>query len=255
MRYLIYGLYLFTLPLWSDTSKDAYFKYLEQYPFLSSSLGHADQGEIEIVLDKEKISAIEQQRQRKVGVIAEDTYWLWINDAVKFPSGSYGVYGRILQKQIFKNNFVGVAVLPLLSDGRIALNRNFRHATRSWEYELPRGGANPEESIEEAAKRELKEETGFVVNSIHLLGHMSVDSGLTSTIVPIVVAKVSYQEDSQPEDSEAIESIDLFTLEEIKKGFVNGYLSIIKGEKEVKIPLRDSFLAFALLQAQLQKLF
>jgi 8-oxo-dGTP pyrophosphatase MutT (NUDIX family) len=56
-------------------------------------------------------------------------------------------------------------VLPVLPSGQIILVLNFRHPTRSWKLELPRGGMQSGETQEEAALRELKEETGFITSS------------------------------------------------------------------------------------------
>ena len=230
-----------------------YFKYQQQYPKIFFPLGDANRGEIEIILDKKAISEIEKKTGRKVGVIGEDTYWLWINDAVKFPSGKQGVYGRILWRQSLTGP-TGVAVMALLPNAKILLNCNFRHATRSWEYELPRGGVQPNETIEEAALREVREETGMVIDKLHLLGHMAPDSGVMNTIVPVFLAEVIAEEKATPEDSEAIDAVESFTVEELKKGFIDGFLIAKIQGKEQKIPLRDPFLAFALLQAELRQL-
>lgn len=243
--------FVFTAPLFADQSVEDYFDYLDKYPKLSSYLGDAEQGEIEIILDKQKISAIQKQTGRMVGIVGKDTYWLWINDAVKFPSGKEGVYSRLLSIQSLRGP-TGVAVMPILPNGKIALNRNFRHATRSWEYELPRGGVNINETIEEAAMREVKEETGMILENLKLLGHIAPDSGITNAIIPIFLAKTVAQEEAQPEDSEAIAAIEAFSIEEIKKGFIDGYLSAQVNGELCQIPLRDPFLAFAIFQAELQ---
>ena len=92
---------------------EAYFQYLEKHPALSSCMENAEQGEIEIILDKQKMLEIQQKMGRKVGFVAEDNYWLWINDAVKFPSGKYGIYARLLVRQSLQGT-PGVAVLPIL---------------------------------------------------------------------------------------------------------------------------------------------
>lgn len=223
---------------------DKYFDYLGRCPTLGP-LGNADQGEIEIVRDRAKIADIEQQMKRQVGIIAEDKYWIWINDAVKFPNGKYGVYGRIIWRQSLQG-IPGVAVMAVLPNGKIVLNRNYRHATRSWEYELPRGGVNPNETIQAAATREVKEETGMVIEELELLGYMTPDTGLTNTVVPLFLAKVVDHQESEPEDSEAIAAIEAFSIDELRKGFKDGYLSVKVGDKVQKIPLRDPFLAFCL---------
>ncbi len=232
----------------------AYFNYLDQHPKTLGFLGDADHGEIGIVLDKEKIFDIEQRTGRKVGIVAEDNYWLWINDAVKFPNGKYGVYGRLLWRQSL-TGATGVAVMAVLPNGKIVLNRNFRHATRSWEYELPRGGVNIGETVEDAAVREVKEETGMIIDQLQLLGEIAGDSGVTNGIMPVFFAKVVAQQEAQPEDSEAIAAIESFSVDELKKGFIDGYLVVTVNQQACKIPLRDPYLAFAILQTDIRMSF
>lgn len=238
----------------SPSPLDSYFKYLTSYPDTLGPIGNAKKGEIEIVQDKEKIAAIEKKTGRTVGVIAEDKYWLWLNDALKFPNNTDGVCGRFLWKSSLKGR-AGVAVMAVLPNGKIALNRNFRHATRSWEYELPRGARNPNEKIEDTAKREVIEETGMIIQNLALLGEIAVDSGTLNTISPIYYAKVTGQKHATPEDSEAIASVDTFSVSDLKEGFIKGYLvADIHGQKQ-KIPLRDPFLAYALFMAELKGFF
>lgn len=229
----------------AQTPLERYFDYLERYQEHIGPIGNADKGEIEIVRDPQKIKEIEQTTGRQVGVVAEDYYWIWMNDAVKFPNGKHGVYGRILWRKSL-DGIAGIAVMPILPDGKIALNCNYRHATRSWEYELPRGGIEPNETIEEAAKREVKEETGMLIDKLYLLGHMAPDTGLTNTIVPVFLAHVQNRTEAAPEDSEAIAGIVPFTIDELKKGLLTGYLMTKIEGKECKVYLRDPFLTYAL---------
>lgn len=231
-----------------------YFNYFKDHYEALGPYGNYNLGEIEIVDDTQKIAEIERVVGRKVGVVAEDPYWLWINDAVIFPSGKFGVYGRMIWRQSLKG-IGGVALMPVLADGRICLNRNFRHATRTWEYELPRGCVQENETNEDAAIRETKEETGLVVGQLHLLGRINPDSGMTNSVVPVYLAKVLEQGIAQIEDSEAIAGVEYFSLDEIKKGLVDGYLSVEIDKNVHKINLRDPFLAFAILQCELRNLF
>jgi ADP-ribose pyrophosphatase len=233
--------------------QQSYVNYLQQYPQTLGPIGNARLGEIEIITDPQKFAEIEQLTGRPVGIVAEDKYLIWMNDPVKFPNGKLGMYLRILWKQSLKGS-PGVAVMAILPNNKIVLNRNYRHATRSWEYELPRGTIADKETIEAAAAREVKEETGMVIEKLQLLGKMAPDSGLTNSIIPIFLAKVKSQEQSTPEDSEAIAAIEAFSLEELKKGYIQGYLTAkIDGENK-NIPLRDPFLSFALFQATIQGL-
>lgn len=230
---------------------DSYFKYLNTYSVLGP-IGDASKGEIEIVQDKEKIKEIEQQTGRMVGVVAEDKYWLWINDAVKFPNNKYGVYGRIQWKCNLNPEGGGAVIMPILPNGKVALIRNFRHATRSWEYELPGGAREPNETLEEAARRELKEETGMIAKEISLLGKVAVDPGTLNSVAPIFLARITETQTSTPEDSEAIAGVDAFSIAELKQGFIDGYLVVnIKG-KEQRVPLRSAALAYAILMLELR---
>lgn len=230
----------------NEQSISDYLQMVNNRPFLFGYQGRHVQGEIEIVLDPQQMAEIEKETGRTVGVIAKDNYWIWINDACIFPKGKRGVYGRILWTHA-ESDCPGVAVMPMTSDGKIILNCNFRHATRSWEIELPRGGLHPGEDSKAAAIRETMEETGMIIADLDLLGQMPSDSGMSPTVVPIYLAHVVGKSVPQQEDSEAIEEILTLTTEQIKVAFVKGYYELqVRGELK-KVHFRDPFLAYAFL--------
>src|SRR5882762_10182094 len=117
--------------------------------------GDHRKGEIEIVTDLAEVTSIENKQierlmkkgwseeeareSSRTGIVAQDIFWIWLRDAVIFPTGATGTYDRLLWQKSMER-LIGVAVLPILSNGRVVLNLNFRHATRSWEFEIPRGG-------------------------------------------------------------------------------------------------------------------
>ncbi|MGL5627438.1 MAG: NUDIX hydrolase [Candidatus Rhabdochlamydia sp.] len=234
-----------------EISRQKYLELTKLYPHLIQSQGDFSKGEIQIVLDPQEMASIEKATARDVGIIMQDKYWLWVNDACIFPSGQKGVYGRILWVKSLES-CPGVAVMPVMPDGKIVLNCNFRHATRSWEIELPRGLINFGEEVEAAAKRETMEETGMLVDHLSLLGEIPPDSGLTNTVIPIFMAKVIKKQAPQQEESEAIEEILSLTLQEIKQAFLQGYRECtIKGIQK-QIPFRDPFLAYAIFMYELK---
>jgi ADP-ribose pyrophosphatase len=63
-----------------------------------------------------------------------------------------------------------VVILPLLDDGRVCFERNYRVAVDQTLIELPAGTLEPNEDPAETARRELIEETGYRAGRIeHLL--------------------------------------------------------------------------------------
>ena len=66
-----------------------------------------------------------------------------------------------------------VSVLPLLSDGRVIMERQYRYAHGRVVFEIPAGKLNSKnENPLDAAIRELKEETGAVAGKYTHLGRM-----------------------------------------------------------------------------------
>jgi len=252
--------------IYGNLSFDHYSSYLKQLDLPNGSYAA---GEIEIITDPTEISKVEEiQKKRllkkgfseesadqfsRVGIVSEDQYLIFLRDAVYFPNGIPGTYDRLIWKSELQTKFPGVAVLPVLPSGQIVLNLNYRHATRSWELELPRGAILPNETIEETALRELKEETGLSVSSLSFLGNMAPDTGILSSIIPVFTGTVSQEENAEIEYSEAIAGIIAFTKEEIKTGLIQGFLEVSLLGKTQKVPLRDPFLTFALLQLEFRK--
>lgn len=265
-RFFFWGPFSFQA-IFGHDGLEAYFSYLKQ---LKQPCGHFQEGEIEVVTAPESIAQIQKAQESRllkkgfspedaaefsrVGVVREDQYWVWLRDAVYFPQGIPGTYDRLVWKSALKSDAPGVAVLPVLPSGRVVLNLNYRHATRSWELELPRGAVQSQESLEKAACREVREETGLILSSVTFLGHMTPDSGVLSSVIPIFIGKVATKEEANPEYSEAIADGVSFSKEELREGFVQGFLEVSLGGERRQVPLRDSFLAFALLQAEIRQL-
>ena len=73
----------------------------------------------------------------------------------------------------------GVVVLPLYQ-GQVLLIRRFRHETRTWHIEIPRGFGTKGFSREENARRELKEEIGATISRLVSIGQVYPDGGALS---------------------------------------------------------------------------
>lgn len=151
---------------------------------------------IEIMLDEssqDEAAELAAQAQRdhglpeeygEVGVVYEDPYMKLVKDAVRFASGKLGTYIRAA----VANNGEPVVVLPVTPDGRIVVARQFRHASREWHWEAPRGYGEPDTDGAANAARELREELGVDAREVMLLGWMDES---TDRKVGVYLARIS----------------------------------------------------------------
>jgi ADP-ribose pyrophosphatase len=109
--------------------------------------------------------------------IFENRVWRVFADAIADANGAHVPDYLVLEaKAVPANAIGGVAVLPILADGRIALLRNWRHAIGGWSWEAAKGFVEAGEDPPAAALRELAEETGLACASGDLVALGSVHS-------------------------------------------------------------------------------
>lgn len=135
-----------------------------------------------------------------VGVVFRDQYLLIVRDAVRYSDGSVGTY---IREVALDPRLRGVAILPVWQE-KILLIRHFRHATRTWHLEIPRGFGLAE-AAEESARRELAEEIGASEARLTNLGEMHPDTGVGNGRVALFYAVVPAYD--RPEVIEGISEI------------------------------------------------
>jgi ADP-ribose pyrophosphatase len=119
------------------------------------------------------------------GVVYADRYVTLLRDPVRFPGGGLGLYLRLLDTA----EAPGVVVLPLLGD-EVVLLEHYRHATRRWHLEAPRGFGRAGVDGGLSARRELAEELGAPAQELLPLGELHPDTGLVAGHVLLYAARV-----------------------------------------------------------------
>ena len=116
-----------------------------------------------------------------------------------------------------------VSVVALTEEQRVLIVRQYRPAVERDTLELPSGLVDPGETPEEAARRELLEETGYQGGSWELLGAMEPDTGRLGNRIWTCVAKgVRPVAGHAPEEGI---SVLTWSLEELAQATVDGRFS------------------------------
>jgi len=156
-------------------------------------------GGVQIVRDPDQINLIEREfgdryeerglprEWSEVGVRYQDPYLALLRDAVIFPDASSGIHHRVVR---WSPNPAGVAVLATLGE-RILLLRHFRHPTRQWHWEVPRGSIEPGRTTKQAVIAELREEAQAEASDMIELGVLHGASGLTAACVVLFAARLT----------------------------------------------------------------
>ncbi len=114
--------------------------------------------------------------------------------------------GRIGTREIIRHG-VAVAVIARRRDGRFVFIRQFRKAMERVCFEVMAGNVDPGEETEAAARRELKEETGYEPVSIHFLSSIYPSVGYCTERIDIYYAEVHAPGETDFDPDEAIETV------------------------------------------------
>jgi ADP-ribose pyrophosphatase len=151
----------------------------------------------------------------RVGVLAVDPYLMVMRDAVRFADGTYGLYNRLMVPS-------GAAILPVLGDA-IALLYRFRHGTRRWHFEAPRGSFSGVGSRRDEAERELLEETGATPIELVDLGELHSTTGCLDEEHQLYLARIEAL--GAADKHEAIESIKVLPIPAVERMIADGQIT------------------------------
>ncbi len=145
----------------------------------------------------------------------------YCKDTLELPDGHRVEYATLIHKG-------AAAIVPVLPDGRILMVKQYRHAIGRVTLEIPAGGRDSsEEPFEEAAARELQEETGYRSEDLtHLISFVTAIA-YCNELIEVFVAKnlIPSKQDLDPD-----EFIDVkpYSLEELTEMIYQGKIQDAK---------------------------
>lgn len=143
--------------------------------------------------------------------------WLSVfNNTYKLPNGQVGKdYFHLLRPDY-------VLIVARDKEGCFLIEKNYRRGVDNFVYELPAGSIESGETPLNAAKRELKEETGYF-GKVIILGEIYPQPAFTSMKAYIAFAKIEEDKQATQElKSEEHTNFDFFKIEKVKKMIKEG---------------------------------
>lgn len=155
-----------------------------------------------------------------------DNRWINVTEyQVINPGGGRGIYGKVH----FKNKAIGV--IPVDSEGNTWLVGQFRYTLDEFHWEIPEGGAPLNEPPLEAAKRELKEETGLTAKKWSQIARLHTSNSVTDEEGFVFLAEDVEVGENQLEETEADLKVLKLPLKKaidmVKRGEITDSMSMI----------------------------
>ena len=139
-------------------------------------------------------------------------------DRVRLPDGSEGVREYVRHPG-------AVVMIPVLDDGRLIFERQYRYPVGRVMLELPAGKIEPDEDTLVTAQRELEEETGYEAASWRHLGTMHPTIGYADERIEIYLAQQLTPLESNALDEGEFLEVVFLTLDEALAEVRAGHLT------------------------------
>lgn len=140
--------------------------------------------------------------------IAWSSPWYRVRqDQIVLPDGSPGVYNVV-------EHSGAVWIIPVTPEGEIVMIKHYRYTVDDWCWEVPAGGVNTGQTLEETAFTELKEEIGGLAESLEYIGQFYTSNGISNEVAHIYLATGVEPGVPAHEPAEVLE-VHIFTIEEV----------------------------------------
>jgi ADP-ribose pyrophosphatase len=158
------------------------------------------------------------------GELAYDGHFLKVTrDRIKLPDGSE-------THREFIRHPGAVVILPLLPDGRVLLERQFRYPNDRVFIEFPAGKIDPGEEPLACAKRELEEETGYTAKEWNFVCTIHNAIAYSDEHLDIYLARDLTQGEAKLDEGEFLELFSATVpelLEMVRTGRITDVKTII----------------------------
>ncbi len=130
----------------------------------------------------------------------KNAWYEYKHDEYELPNGSVGNY-------YYSESIGTVVIVPRLADGTIAMVLQYRYLQDKQSIEFPGGGIGTDASAEDAAQRELLEETGYIAQNWTKIAEFEPSSGMVKDKTQVFLCDVIDKQQAPQDESEEIEII------------------------------------------------
>jgi len=127
-------------------------------------------------------------------------------DQVRLPNG------RVAHIDIISHPGA-VVLVPVDAQGNLWFVRQYRHAAGKQMLELPAGTMEPDEDLENCARRELREEIGMAAGKLQKIGEFYAAPGYTTEFLHIFLAS-DLHPDPLPGDEDEFIQVERLSVEQ-----------------------------------------
>jgi ADP-ribose pyrophosphatase len=121
----------------------------------------------------------------------------------------------------------GAAIIVPFVNNKIVFIRQYRPVIGKYIWELPAGTLDAKETPHACAKREVTEETGYLVGKLSKLGHIYTTPGFCTEKIHVYRADCKGKRETCRDEDEIID-VRLLSKAEVRKKFQNGRINDAK---------------------------